>query len=290
MKRILIFALITAFLCGCTNGQPVVTQPTETTAPTTPTTQAPTTTVPETTAPPTTAAPAGPTLLSFLKTAALPVGSAMYAWGGGWNEADDGAGEETVTLGLSPRWAEFAAQQTKDYDYNQTRYQIHDGLDCSGFVGWAVYNALETENGRPGYVMASTKMAETYAQMGLGTYIPASEMTAWQPGDIMSMSGHVWITVGQCPDGSVLLLHASPPGVMFSGTLLPDGGESDASRLASGLMQTHFPEWYARFPDCARPHSYLTASSAMRWHREVLADPEGLAEMTAEEVAEMLFS
>lgn len=290
MKRIWIIALAMAFLCGCANGQPIVTQPTEATTTAAPTTQAPTTTVPETTAPPTTAAPVGPTLLSFLKTAALPVGSTMYIWGGGWNEADDGAGVEAVTLGRSPAWAAFAEKQTGDYDYNQTRYQIHDGLDCSGFVGWAVYNALETENGRPGYVMSATKMAKAFADMGLGTYIPAEDMTAWQAGDILSMQGHVWIAVGQCPDGSVLLLHASPPGVMFSGTLLPDGGESEASRLAAHLMQIHFPEWYARFPDCARPHSYLTASSAMRWHEGVLADPEGIAQKTAEEVAEMLFS
>ena len=213
----------------------------------------------------------------------------MYVWGGGWNEEDTGAGIEAVTLGVSPQWAIFAAQQGSGYDMDDTRYQIHDGLDCSGYVGWAVYNVLETENGRPGYVMASTKMAQTYADMGLGTYIPASEMTVWQAGDIMSMKGHVWIVVGQCDDGSVLFLHASPPGVMFSGTKLADGSESDATALAERIMREYYPDWYARFPESARSYSYLTDSSAMRWYEEVLSDYEGLRGMTAEEVVGEIF-
>ena len=137
--------------------------------------------------------------------------------------------------------------------------------------------------------MASTKMAQTYADMGLGTYIPASEMTDWQAGDIMSMKGHVWIVVGRCDDGSVLFVHASPPGVMFSGTKLADGSESDATALAERIMKENYPNWYARFPESARPHSYLTDSSAMRWSADVLSDFEGLRDMSAEEVADMIF-
>lgn len=294
MKRILCVALMMLLLCGCAQPAIHTTVPATTTPPTTvtPTTVPPTTisptTVPPTTVPPTTV-PDTVSILDFLRLATEPVGSTMYVWGGGWNEEDTGAGIEAVTLGLSPQWAAFAAQQGSGYDMNDTRYQIHDGLDCSGYVGWAVYNALETENGRPGYVMASTKMAKTYADMGLGTYIPAAEMISWQAGDIMSMKGHVWIVVGQCADGSVLFLHASPPGVMFSGTKLPDGRESDATKLAEKIMKGHYPDWYARFPESARPHSYLTDSSAMRWSTDILSDYEGLRSMTAEEVASMIF-
>ena len=228
-------------------------------------------------------------ILGFLQTAVLPVGQTMYVWGGGWNEEDTGAGVEAVTLGISPAWAEFAAKQDATYDYKETKYQIHDGLDCSGYVGWAVYNVLETENGKDGYVLSSTKMAEEFASRGLGEYIPASKMTGWQAGDIMSMKGHVWIAVGMCEDGSVLLLHASPPGVIFCGTELADGSKSMAVLLAERIMQTYYPEWYAKYPECARPHSYLKNSSGMRWNREVLSDKEGLAEMSAEEVISALF-
>lgn len=293
MKRLTALLLLTLLLCGCAQPiNPTTTPPAPSTTTPVPTTVAPTTvpptTVPPTTVPPTTV-PETVSILDFLRIAAQPVGSTMYVWGGGWNEADTGAGIEAVTLGVSPQWAAFAAQQGSGYDMNGTRYQIHDGLDCSGYVGWAVYNVLETENGRPGYVMSSTKMAKTYADMGLGTYIPAEEITDWQAGDIMSMQGHVWIVVGQCDDGSVLFLHASPPGVMFSGTKKADGSESQATALAEQLMRDYFPDWYARFPESARPHSYLMDSSAMRWSTDILSDYEGLREMTAEEVAAMIF-
>jgi len=230
-----------------------------------------------------------PSLLDFLKIAVQPVGQTMYVWGGGWNEEDTAAGIEAVTIGVSPRWAEFASRQTSSYDHNTTRYQIHDGLDCSGYVGWAVYNVLETQNGLEGYVGKSTQMAQVLASRGLGTYISASAMTDWQPGDICSMKGHVWISLGMCSDGSVLLLHASPPGVIFSGTLLADGSTSQAINLAKQIMSSHFPEWYEKFPDCSRSYSYLTGSSAMRWSQNVLSDPEAISRMEAQDVVTYLF-
>lgn len=72
----------------------------------------------------------------LLRTSLLPVGQTMYIWGGGWNQDDAGAGIEAVTLGVSKRWAEYAAWQTEQYDFDQTRYQSHDGLGmCEIFVG-----------------------------------------------------------------------------------------------------------------------------------------------------------
>ena len=258
----------------------------DTTAPTTEPVQD-TTAPPETTLPPT--EPDTVSVLDFLRIAVGPVGSTMYIWGGGWNEDDTGAGVEAVTLGVSDQWSKFAEKQSASYNYKNHKYQIHDGLDCSGYVGWAVYNALETENGKAGYVCSSTKMAKDFADQGLGAYIPAAEMKQWLAGDIMSMKGHVWIVVGMCDDGSVLLLHASPPGVIFSGTKLPDGGTSDAVVLAETIMRRRYPDWFSRYPDCARPHSYLTNSSAMRWSSDVLSDEEGLRQMSAEEVVALLF-
>lgn len=231
----------------------------------------------------------GKSLLGFLQIAIQPVGKTMYVWGGGWNEEDTAAGIEAVTLGVSPAWEAFAVQQDASYDYNKTRYQIHDGLDCSGYVGWAVYNVLETENGKEGYVLSSTKMAEDYAGRGLGEYLPVKTVSQWKPGDIVSMKGHVWIAVGMCGDGSVLLLHSSPPGVSFCGTTLADGSKSQAVALAERIMQNYYPEWYAKYPECARPHSYLTGAAAMRWSRDVLEDEEGLEFMSAEEVVSVLF-
>lgn len=293
LKRIIPLLLLASILCSCAKTKPLPTETTSAEPETQPTTLPPEITLPSEPTLPTETTPPEPdtvSILDFLRIATQPVGQTMYVWGGGWNEEDTSAGIEAVTLGLPPRWAEFAAAQDSSYNYKNTRYQIHDGLDCSGYVGWAVYNALEAESGNPGYVCKASIMAQTLADRGLGDYIPAADMTRWLPGDIMSMKGHVWITVGMCADGSVLLLHASPPGVMFSGTLLPDGNESQASALAAQIMQEQFPDWYSRYPRCARSHSYLTDSSAMRWSTEILTDTEGIRNMTAEEVVNLIFA
>ena len=155
------------------------------------------------------------TLQEFLNIALEPVGQTMYVWGGGWNEEDTGAGIEATTLGLSRQWEPFFEQQSSNYDYQTTLYQIHDGLDCSGYVGWVIYNLMESESGQSGYVMKSQEMASTYASYGWGTFTPYSEVTDHKPGDIFSNEGHVYISLGTCDDGSVLLVHTSPPGVRF---------------------------------------------------------------------------
>lgn len=283
-----IAALLMLAFSGCSGDAPAASTQsipvTESSAAPEPSTE---TSIPSTTMP---KEPEQVSILDFLEIAAAPVGSTMYVWGGGWNEADTGAGIEAVTLGLSERWAAFAKEQDSGYNYKDHRYQIHDGLDCSGYVGWAVYNVMETENGGKGYVSSSTGMAQVLADRGLGEYISREDMDRWLPGDIMSMKGHVWISLGMCGDGSVLLLHSSPPGVIFCGTALADGSDSQAVKLAQTIMSTHYPDWYAHYPDCSRPASYLEKSSAMRWNTNVLADEEGIRQMSAEQVVNLLFS
>lgn len=228
-------------------------------------------------------------LENLIFTALEPVGTTMYVWGGGWNEADTGAGPETLSIGCSERWAEFAAAQDSSYDYRNFRYQIHDGLDCSGYIGWVLYNLFHTEDSQSeedGYVMKSTLMAKTLADYGWGELIPAADTDQWKPGDICSMSGHVWLSLGTCQDGSVLLLHSSPPGVRICGTLSKDGGKTDAVALAEKWMSTCFPEWYASFPKCGVNDSYLTGSEVMRWNSATLGDAESFQALSAEEIAE----
>ena len=213
----------------------------------------------------------------------------MYVWGGGWNEEDTGAGAEAVTLGVSLIWERFAKEQDADYDFNQTRYQIHNGLDCSGYIGWLVYNLLETENGKEGYVVKSSEMAKFLAQKGLGEYTENAKVVDWKPGDIMSMKGHVWMSLGSCEDGSVVVLHASPPGVTLSGTLLEDGSESMAVKLAKKYMKEKFPKWYEKYQVKPCEYKYLTDSSRMRWGKDILEDKDGLQEKTAEEILMWMF-
>lgn len=228
-----------------------------------------------------------PSMNKLLTTALLPLGATAYVWGGGWNEEDNGAGIEARTLGVSPAWKTFADAITSKYDHSKYRYQIHDGLDCSGYVGWLVYNVFETENEKEGYVYSSTDVAKTYASLGFGEYRPAKEVTEWKPGDVASMSGHVWICLGTCQDGSVLLIHSSPPGVRICGTL-KGTKETDASRLAAEIMKRNYPAWYERFPDCTAKPEYLKASQ-MRWNEETFPDAERFQAMSAEEIAAWLF-
>ncbi|MGN0161777.1 MAG: hypothetical protein ACI4AQ_10350 [Lachnospiraceae bacterium] len=232
--------------------------------------------------------PGEQSIANLLSTAVWPLGNTMYVWGGGWNEEDTGAGEEALQIGVSPRWKEFAQQQDSSYDYKKTEYQIHDGLDCSGYIGWLIYNVFNTENDKEGYVMSAKDMAETFAGYGWGNLTERGNTKEWYPGDIVSMSSHVWMCLGQCEDGSVLLIHSSPAGVKISGTKLPSGGYSQAVDLAIACMQNYYPDWYRRYPDCSVDVNYLDGIS-MHWNQETMKDAKQFQHMTAEEIVELLF-
>lgn len=238
------------------------------------------------------------TLKKLLQTGLKPVGSTMYVWGGGWNKADTGAGTEARTMGVSSKWKKFFKKQTASYDYRTTKYQISNGLDCSGYIGWCIYNVMNTKSGNPGYVMYAEKMAKEFASWGWGKYISRNRVKDYRAGDIMSSScsdcGHVWMVVGQCSDGSVVLLHSSPPGVQLCGTPSKKGtANSKAVKLAASYMKKYYPEWYKKYPNCARGSSYLSHYSQMRWSlssSSVMADPDGYRNMSAEQILKDLFS
>lgn len=225
------------------------------------------------------------TLRTFLRRALKPVGHTMYVWGGGWNQADSGAGAEACALAPSPRWARFAARQGADYDWHDTRYCIHDGLDCSGFVGWAVYGVFAACDGCEGYVMPAARMAADFAARGWGCFTPAPKVHERQAGDVLSTQGHVYLSLGDCADGSALFVHASPPGVQLGGSPAPDGTpDSQAVALARAWMRAYCPDWYARFPQVARPMAYVTEYDRFRWSACVLPDPDGVRGMDARAV------
>lgn len=236
--------------------------------------------------------PGEKTLKNFLNTALEPVGTTLYVYGGGWNKEDTGAGEEACTIGLDPRWKGFFESQDASYDYNNYRYYLGYGLDCSGYVGWTLYNTVETKNGQPGYVMSSTKMARDFSDRGWGTLTEVNDVNDYRAGDIMSTAGHVWICIGQCNDGSVVLLHSSPPGVVLTGTVTLSGKrDSEAVKLAATYTKKYFPRWYQRYPDNSRGITYLTEYEQMRWSLDgtgLLTDPHGYASMPPKEILEDL--
>ncbi|MBO4389396.1 MAG: hypothetical protein J5825_00895, partial [Lachnospiraceae bacterium] len=211
------------------------------------------------------------TLKKFLSVALEPVGTTLYVYGGGWNWQDTGSAKETRTLGLSTAWKEFFLTQNGTYDYQGATYPKDGfntahalGLDCSGFVGWTLYNTLHTENDLPGYVGKSTTFASTLAQNGWGSFETTPVREDLRPGDIISIKGHVWICLGKCSDNSILLVHSTPSaskeGVKGGGVSVSSiGGEgSVAAGLASKIMKEHYPLWSERYDPVICSEGYLS--------------------------------
>ena len=237
------------------------------------------------------------TIETLLETALQPVGSTMYIWGGGWDDADSEAGGTSTRIGLSLQWEAFAKQQDATYDFEQHRYERENGLDCSGYVGWVLYNTFETKDGQPGYVTTSTDLAESLANRGWGILIHNPK--TFTPGDIVSMKGHVWIVLGTCEDGSVLLVHSSPPGVSVCGTNavyvdgeyqeeMGDGKKSMAVTLAEAYMTTYHSNWQEKYPNRLVGENYVEDVVVFRWSENTMLDANKTQSLSAEEILEKI--
>ena len=272
------------------------------------------------------ATPGKKTLLNLILTAVSPMGRAMYTWGGGWSASDAKAGINSLTIGIRDRVKEFCFSHLIENRKNEENdvfivpavdengnpilkngqqgemfKYIYDGFDCSGFIGWVIYNTMETENNKTGYVMASTKMAKNFSERGWGEL---KKITGDQikdsnyechPGDIMSIKGHVYMSLGKCKDGSILLVHSSPPGVCIMGTTDKNGSkESDAIKLADKCNQKYkvWYEWYNKYYEDGFSRDinrYLGDCDQMVWYvdkreKSVLTDPDGVQKMSPEEI------
>ena len=196
-------------------------------------------------------------------------------------------------MGVSKIWQDFAKEQDEKYDYTNHLFQREKGLDCSGYIGWVVYNTFETKNGKAGFVTRSTDMAKSFAERGWGTCIENPK--EYLPGDIVSMDGHVWICLGTCEDGSVLLVHSSPPGVSVCGTQVPQdnsteeyGGTSVAIELATTFMEEKYPQWQEKYPNRMVSDAYLKNVSVMRWNSNVMTDAKDIQNLSGEEIIDLI--
>ena len=272
--------------------------------------------------------PGEKTLGNFLKIAMEPVGTTLYIYGGGWDWQDAGSSVQAKTIGVSPDWVRFFWEQdenftykSKDgnednadpaksyYPYGGFNEYYYAGLDCSGFLGWALYNTFETENGKDGYVTFASAYAKKLAEEGYGDYTRKIEAPVlnhdceMKPGDIMSIGGHVWISLGTCGDGSVVILHSTPAD---SRTGQPGGGvelsaiglseECEAYQLADRYMSEYYPEWYERYPvKLADPETYFSTENEnagrFTWDTDKgeVKDPERVRDMTPQQVLDYLF-
>lgn len=281
--------------------------------------------------PPVVGIPGEKTLTNFLKTSLMPMGVTLYISGGGWNWQNTAPSIQARSIGIADSWVRFFREQDVNYTFRdvdnspakrdpRTSYfpfgDYHEyyyaGLDCSGFVNWAVYNTFETEDGNPGYAWKSTTMAKQFSQYGWGTYTqdvkePSAESQyVFKPGDIMSMSGHVYISLGTCSDGSILIVHSTSS--VYSRTGQPGGGlalgvvsfttDCEAYRLADEYMSKYYPEWYDRYSiQLSNPDSfcYITGedeAGLFRWDTtssKGLSDPDHIQDMTPEEVLKFCY-
>ena len=268
------------------------------------------------------------TLKNFLTTALQPVGTVVYVYGGGWDWQDKGSGMQTTHIGIPNSWIDFYQFQNKNYTYREkngntknknpkTSYYpygawnqyYYAGADCSGYLGWVIYNTMNSESGKEGYVMNSTKTAKTLAQKGWGTWtqkisIPKNHKNSdFRPGDIFSMNGHVWICLGTCEDGSIVITHSTPSnsvsgqpggGIQISAIGAPN---CQAHALAKKYMSTFYPDWSSRYNVIVRkPSDYTkvkqgTPTGKFSWNltNGFLTDPDGYATMTPEEILEDIF-
>lgn len=252
------------------------------------------------------------TLENFLKIAMMPVGSTLYIYGGGWDLQDIGASMQTRTLGVSSEWRRFFREHDAGFDYRKIDSNKCDGgLDCSGYLGWVIYNTFETTNERNGYVCKSTEMAHLLAEREWGTWTQSISFSdkyansVVNPGDIVSIVGHVWVSLGTCSDGSVVILHSTPS---ESRTGQPGGGvqisaigadeSCEAFFLADYYMSKYYPEWYVRYRTVLKkPEVYFAVDSACagRFSWDVSKKGKGLTDsidiqnMLPEAVLNMIF-
>ena len=275
--------------------------------------------------------PGEATLTNFLRTALMPVGTTLYMYGGGWDWQDVGSSIQTRTIGVSPDWVKFFNENDENYTFKgrdgdeenvdpATSYYpfgkyneyYYAGLDCSGYVGWVLYNTFETESGGEGFVGGSTGFAKRLSGFGWGTWtqdvkIPdGTEKTGVKPGDIMSINGHVWISLGTCADGSVVIMHSTPSD---SRTGQPGGGvqigavgndeNCEAYKLADKYMSEYYPAWYERYRTALKePGVYFVFegedAGLFSWdtsgNGSGLTDPDGIQDMSPDEVLALLFS
>ena len=227
------------------------------------------------------------TLTKFLKTMIQPVGNTLYVWGGGHDAWTDGDG---LRIGMNPKWKQFYNQQGASYNYTKHRYEYQNGLDCSGLVSWAVYNTYNTKSNQKetAYSSTSTGFPAYLTNKGFGSHGKVSGGT-FTPGDVVSMTGHVWVVLGMCSDGSLVIVHATPPVVQISGTVNTAGStNSEAVKLAKAYMKKYYSDAAGKYNLCIASKAYVNNVDRFQWSSSSMRDPDGLRNMTAAQVLEKL--
>ena len=275
------------------------------------------------------------TLKNFISTSFQPLGTTLYVFGGGWDFQDVGTSNDGRTIGISQNWVKFFDEHNENYtfkdedDKNNTYYPFGEynlyyyaGLDCSGYVGWALYNTLYKDSlSNNGFVVSSKNIAKSLYNKNYGEWMHNVEGSSYtnpdyallteelKVGDILSTNGHVMIVLGKCKDGSFIIIHSTPNnsktnypggGVQISG-VNPKGNNSkdcEAYRLCNEYMTKYYPKWSKRynvmvtdkekvfFFDDKAPNTGI-----FHWDLKngIITDPDNYSQKSAKEILMDLF-
>ena len=260
------------------------------------------------------------------------IGRVNYIWGGGRNEVN---GKRIVdTVGIPLDWEKFSASHdySKEYNWRERRDNMnpygvnvsdrHNGVDCSGFIAWLIKNTVKDSKGLS-FLCKAANMARFYGEgennLGLGKYSDFEKINSIWPGDIISMNrswndkgkleneSHVYLSLGQFNDGSVLMLDMSGEGtVMIRGTRSyvairsknANDLSSEAIDAAKYCMKTYYPDTYRDWK-LEENHKYVcnkdsyNLDSSMHWYtmgpNSVISDPEGYQGMSPYKILSSLF-
>jgi len=274
------------------------------------------------------------TLKNFISTAFQPLGTTLYVFGGGWDFQDLGTAYEGRTIGISSNWVKFFDDHNENYTYRDddnktnTYYPFggfneyyYAGLDCSGFVGWSIYNNLyKTSLTDKGFVRSASNIAKNLAENNYGKWMHNVEGSNYtnpnyilltkelKVGDILSTNGHVMIVLGKCNDGSFIIIHSTPNkskanspggGVQIS-AVNPNGNNEncEAYKLCEEYTKKYFKKWSERYDvivvnvekafnfDDEAPNTGI-----FHWdlNNGIITDPDNYSLKTAKEILNDLF-
>lgn len=194
-------------------------------------------------------------------------------------------------------------------------HEIPSALDCSTYVAWVTY-----QMGFDTYCWNYARyLPQTYAGFGWGklrTHDMLEKknfMGQFKAGDIVCVehepgnpdsTGHVWIVVGQCEDGSYVLIHCSGSNnngcVQIAGTPTPQNTVGEAYYLARDYMMRYHSDVLDRYnllnqgpygTQCTDLLNYMTLSSVegFRWKAKIMSDPDGYKQMTAAQILKDIY-
>lgn len=265
-------------------------------------------------APPVSGTPGLRTIRNLLLTATEPIGTTLYVYGGDWNWQDTSGSRYSNQIGIPQSWKDFYASNSAGYHYKNTNAAVsyypfgkfnayyYAGADCSGYLGWSIYNCLHTHGGGETYVIKSNVFAKNLSDhFGYGTWKHTFKKSELLPGDIISMNGHVWMCLGRCRDNSIVIMHSTPAASYTGGKgggpelSVLGGSGSQAYALASRYMKEFYPSWSSRYPVKAISYSSyaggtISTTGRFSWTMgAALSDPEGIRNMRADEILRSLY-